>query len=270
MAIRTHYDVLQVARTASPDVIAAAYRSLSRHYHPDRNPGDQSAEARMAELNAAYAVLGDEQKRREHDRWIAGQEGAARALAGDGAARGGRPAARRAAAGPGARRREAMWWLSGGIAAAAAMLVALSLRTDDPPPEMPSAQPPPPAAAAPAVLPPVADGGILPPLQPAPSRPAGYLDAASANDGGGRSRITLDNRGGAAAVEVELQPRRAGGARRRAYLPAGGIFVMERIRGGPYRLRFRDLSDGSTSIGDAFQLGGGGQPGDVTVRLFRQ
>lgn len=67
---RTHYDNLQVARTASPEVIKAAYRSLSAKYHPDRNPGDVRCARIMAILNEAYAVLSDPVRRKQHDEWI--------------------------------------------------------------------------------------------------------------------------------------------------------------------------------------------------------
>ena len=67
---RTHYDNLQVSRSASPEVIKAAYRSLSAKYHPDRNPGNEQCARIMAILNEAYAVLSDPVRRRQHDDWI--------------------------------------------------------------------------------------------------------------------------------------------------------------------------------------------------------
>jgi curved DNA-binding protein CbpA len=61
------YAALQVARNAEPEVIAAAYRSLARKYHPDKNASDGSKE-RMQELNAAYEILRDPAKRKRYDR----------------------------------------------------------------------------------------------------------------------------------------------------------------------------------------------------------
>ena len=63
------YDILQVASTASPEVIRAAYRALMEKYHPDKNPGHRRAMAEEVsrELNRAYSVLGNPQKRREYD-----------------------------------------------------------------------------------------------------------------------------------------------------------------------------------------------------------
>jgi curved DNA-binding protein CbpA len=72
--LHTHYDNLKVARDATPEVIRAAYRSLSRKYHPDRNYGKPAATRIMALINSSYSVLSDTQSRADHDRWIAEQE----------------------------------------------------------------------------------------------------------------------------------------------------------------------------------------------------
>lgn len=73
-SIHTYYDNLKVARTAPPEVIRAAYKSLAQIYHPDKNQGDVEAARIMKLINAAYEVLSDPMKRAEHDRWIAQQE----------------------------------------------------------------------------------------------------------------------------------------------------------------------------------------------------
>ncbi|TFW03245.1 J domain-containing protein [Oxalobacteraceae bacterium OM1] len=72
--IHTHYDNLKVARDAPPEVIRAAYKSLSQKYHPDRNGGSASANRIIQIINASYDVLSDPAKRREHDDWIAKAE----------------------------------------------------------------------------------------------------------------------------------------------------------------------------------------------------
>jgi curved DNA-binding protein CbpA len=61
------YETLQVSRRAEPEVIAAAYRSLARKYHPDANASAQSKE-RMQEINAAYEILRDPVRRKAYDR----------------------------------------------------------------------------------------------------------------------------------------------------------------------------------------------------------
>jgi molecular chaperone DnaJ len=64
---KDYYQVLGVAKDASPKEITKAYRKLARELHPDKNPGDSLAEERFKELSAAYDVLGDATKRAEYD-----------------------------------------------------------------------------------------------------------------------------------------------------------------------------------------------------------
>src|SRR4051812_11371289 len=75
---RDYYEVLGVARDASEADIKKAYRKLARDYHPDRNPGDKQAETRFKEVQQAYEVLGDKNKRAQYDRFgFAGPEAGA-------------------------------------------------------------------------------------------------------------------------------------------------------------------------------------------------
>jgi curved DNA-binding protein len=66
---KDYYTILGVARTANDDEIKKAYRKLARQYHPDVNPGDKQAEARFKEINEAYEVLSDKEKRTKYDRF---------------------------------------------------------------------------------------------------------------------------------------------------------------------------------------------------------
>src|SRR5580698_5477865 len=74
MAKQDYYATLGVAREASAEDIKKAYRKLARQHHPDRNPGDKQAEARFKEVQEAYDVLSDTDKRSKYDRF--GQAGA--------------------------------------------------------------------------------------------------------------------------------------------------------------------------------------------------
>ena len=66
-ATKDPYRVLGVEKKASAEDIKKAYRKLARQYHPDRNPGDSAAEEKFKEVQAAYDVLGDPEKRKQYD-----------------------------------------------------------------------------------------------------------------------------------------------------------------------------------------------------------
>jgi len=70
---RDYYEVLGVERSASGDTIKRAYRKLAMKFHPDRNPGDEAAEAKFKEASEAYEVLSNDEKRQLYDQY--GHEG---------------------------------------------------------------------------------------------------------------------------------------------------------------------------------------------------
>ncbi|MGQ0742478.1 MAG: molecular chaperone DnaJ [Alphaproteobacteria bacterium] len=69
MSKRDYYEVLGVARGCSPEDVKAAFRKLAKEHHPDANPGDNGCEHKFKEINEAYDVLKDEQKRAAYDRF---------------------------------------------------------------------------------------------------------------------------------------------------------------------------------------------------------
>ena len=69
MAKRCYYEVLEVDRTAGEGELKSAFRKLAMKWHPDRNPGDKSCEPRFKEINEAYEVLKDPDKRAAYDRF---------------------------------------------------------------------------------------------------------------------------------------------------------------------------------------------------------
>jgi curved DNA-binding protein CbpA len=81
---RNYYEVLGASRDADDQILKTAYRKLALQFHPDRNPGDKTAEERFKEANEAYSVLSDAQKRAAYDRLACGDIGGSAAASGSG------------------------------------------------------------------------------------------------------------------------------------------------------------------------------------------
>ena len=69
MSKRCYYEVLEVERGAGDADLKSAFRKLAMKWHPDRNPGDASSEHRFKEINEAYEILKDPDKRAAYDRF---------------------------------------------------------------------------------------------------------------------------------------------------------------------------------------------------------
>ena len=66
---RDYYEVLGLKKGASEDEIKKAFRKMAMKYHPDRNPGDKKAEEKFKEVNEAYSILSDPDKKAKYDRF---------------------------------------------------------------------------------------------------------------------------------------------------------------------------------------------------------
>src|SRR5688572_7717364 len=69
MAQKDYYKTLGIDKKATHDEIKAAFKSLAKKYHPDRNEGNKAAEEKFKEVSEAYEVLGDVEKRKKYDRF---------------------------------------------------------------------------------------------------------------------------------------------------------------------------------------------------------
>src|SRR6266567_2884274 len=69
MAKRCYYEVLEVERTAGDGELKSAFRKLAMKWHPDRDPSDENSETRFKEINEAYEILKDPDKRAAYDRF---------------------------------------------------------------------------------------------------------------------------------------------------------------------------------------------------------
>src|SRR3954469_7543814 len=69
MSKRCYYEVLEVERSVNDGELKTAFRKLAMKWHPDRNPGDSSSESRFKEINEAYEILKDPDKRAAYDRF---------------------------------------------------------------------------------------------------------------------------------------------------------------------------------------------------------
>lgn len=249
--LRTHYDNLKVARNAPSEVIAAAYRAISRRLHPDTNPHPDASKF-MAIVNNSFAVLSDPARRAAHDHWIASQEVLQIKQPNEPAIQV-RPR-RSASVVLGILQRS--WPL---IVFAGFMLWAF-LQPSEPPAKSdlpaydrtalsePSIEP---AADPPTyVRPSTAPNGEPWPIS------ASYVSGYKRLRTDGLSSLTVDNSSSDGDMFVKLVAIEADKTVpiRQFYLPRSSSFSMNSIRAGTYDLRYMDLTDGSLSRTESFEL----------------
>jgi hypothetical protein len=305
--IHTHYDNLKVTRNAPPEVIRAAYKTLTQKYHPDRHPGSADAERVMALINVSYHVLSDPVQRAEHDRWITQQEQMATPAPSSPWPRQPQqppPQATPHSAQPpmptpatvgtmgGLVSHVLRNWLWYGIAG----VVVWSWATSKPsiPPvgpkpyqtspapswdelstTNPTVKPKPhqasPVPAVPTNVRPVA----APNGQPWPAA-AGYVKGYQQLHTNGLSTVTVDNSRNDSEVFVKLVSLDSAQAYpvRQFYIPAFGSFTLKKVTAGSYDVRYRDLGSGGLSRSEALTLSEvhtdeGTRFSNVTMTLYK-
>lgn len=284
---RTHYDNLMVARNASPEVIRAAYKSLSQKYHPDRHGGDARAAQIMSIINASYEVLSDPARRRQHDEWIAQQEAVERPAPQPSrnpeatAHRNQAPNRPNAALGllKHVGRYPLLYLVVGFV------VWAVYFNEPSPAPRGPkpySQTAPAPSAAPTTSLPTAAPSpqryarpATAPNGQPWPTA-ASYIAGYPRSHTDGLSSVTVDNSRNDSDVFVKLVSLSTAEAYpvRQFYIPARGTFMAENVTAGTYDVRYRDLTTGGLSRSESFVLeetrvSGGIQYSQMSLTLYK-
>ncbi len=268
--IHTHYDNLKVARNAPPEVIRAAYRTLSQKFHPDRNPNNAEAARIMAIINTSYEVLSDPNKRREHDLWVTQQEklsqqppksnSSLRSIQQQDTPS---PPPQKTASGGGS-------WIVYGVVS-----FFIWIWINDKPSTPPSR--PKPYQASPA--PPVRSQYVRPTAAPnGQSWPvsAGYVNGYQHLHANGLSSVTVDNSRNNSDVFVKLVSLDSARAYpvRHFFIPAFGSFTLHNVTAGSYDIRYRDLGNGGLSRSEAFGLEeiptyNGTQFSNISITLYK-
>jgi hypothetical protein len=253
MTIRTHYDNLKVTRDASPEVIRAAYRALSQKFHPDRNTGNPEAARIMVLVNAAYEVLSDPGRRRQHDNWIAHQEATRdreallAALRREPAAASNAESVRKTSAS--VLSKVSRHWLPYAVVG---LLLWIALYEDS---NSPAPKPNPYSAELPKKLhfyvrPAVAPNGSAWP------QTSGYVEGYPLLNSDGHSSLTIDNSNNNSDVFLKLVSLDGTSETnvRQVFISASQSFTMSDISPGSYEIRYRDLASGHLSRSEVMEI----------------
>ena len=306
-AVHTHYDNLKVTRNAPPEVIRAAYKTLTQKYHPDRHPGSADAERVMALINVSYQVLSDPVQRADHDRWIAQQEQSAVPPPAPSS-----PWPRQAPQSPTQATphsaqpptpaavgtvgrlishvlRNWLWYGIAGVVVWSWATSKPSIPPVGPKPYQSSSAPswdelsttnptvkPKPHQASPGPVVPVnVRPAATPNGQPWPAA-AGYVKGYQLLHTNGLSTVTVDNSRNDSDVFVKLVSLDSAQAYpvRQFYIPAFGSFTLKKVTAGSYDVRYRDLGSGGLSRSEALTLSEvhtdeGTRFSNVTMTLYK-
>jgi hypothetical protein len=280
--IHTHYDNLKVARNAPPEVIRAAYRTLSQKFHPDRNPGDPQTARIMTLINASYEVLSDPIKRQEHDIWIAEQE---EQLSSDGDSSSAWQSARASA--PLAsdsflqkliraiRRKTSTWlrgdWIVLSVLCVFILAIWLTWSSERPAGKVPAVTSKPYVADPPPQAPQYARPSMAPNGTPWPTS-ASYVAGYKRLHTNGLSTVTVDNARNDSDVFVKLVflDKTQAYPVRVFFIPAHSSYTVNKIRVGTYDVRYRNLSTGGISRTEPFSLTSDGvEYSNITMTLYK-
>jgi len=241
--LRTHYNNLKVAPNAPPEVIRAAYKTLSQKFHPDRNPGNLEAANIMAIINASYEVLSDPKQRQEHDRWITLQEHIAEQETNKSI-----KSNQKSHAGPLVSHILKNW-----LPYSTVIIFILWTITSGPhtlTTDQKKSQTTPAPVQSEYVRPSTAPNGTPWPLT------ADYIEGYQQTHTDGLSSLTVNNSQNDSDVFVKLVSIDSTQVYpvRQFFIPAFGNFTLNKVKAGMYDIRYRDLTHGGLSRSEAFKL----------------
>jgi DnaJ domain len=254
--VNTHYESLKVTRDAPPEVIRAAYRSLSQKFHPDLNSGKVESVEAMKVINAAYDVLSDPARRRAHDAWIIAAELSAALAQPPHVFHAEEAAPVHPRLRPQFRQRRKVWGYGLGMALLA-LVALIKYMVAGPAADANSADAKPDAAQSNAAL---ASTNFRRPFTAPNGAPwppfAAYVTGFQVLKADGLSTIMIDNGEGDSDVFLKLVALEYEGAYpvRFLFIPAHGRFMLNNVSAGIYDIRYRDLETGGLSRSEFFTV----------------
>jgi len=255
--IHTHYDNLKVSRNAPPEVIKAAYKSLSQKYHPDKNPENSEAGRIMAILNNSYDVLSNPEKRKLHDIWISQQEEISNPIQNDLIETNSKSSNQSGNFKKSAQKYTyhiTYFLIRYGLGLSFVFFIIWAVFFDDNS-STPTKGPKPYQSNPPSEIPTYTRPSCAPNGKPWPIK-ADYVFGYEKLKTKGLSSVTIDNTGNDSDVFVKLVALDEDKAYpvRQFYIPAYEKFTLNKISIGNYDIRYRDLSTGLLSRSESFYL----------------